>query len=192
MKLTDSQKKTILYFVLGTIIIIILFFYLDKCDRTIVNFFTLFGTFASIFGLWIAYIQIISLKLTNEKTKTAVENSLNKINQMLSVSELSKAIKIIQEIQTSNINGKHEVSLIRMKDLKSILIQIKYNSELNIYTETSIYNQNITDISIDINNLNDLLIGKKKGLNFSKLNSNLEELSTTITEFENKLKFEIK
>lgn len=192
MKLTDSQKKTIMYFVLGTILIVILFLYLDKKDQTIVNFFTLFGTFASIFGLWIAYIQIISLKLTNEQTKIAVENSLNKINQMLSVSELSKAIKIIQEIQTSNINGKHEVSLVRMKDLKSILIQIKYNSELNIYTETSIYNQNITDISIDINNLNDLLIGKKKGLNFSKLNSNLEELSTTITEFENKLKFEIK
>lgn len=192
MKLTDSQKKTIIYFIIGTILIAFLFSYLAKNDRTIVNFFTLFGTFTSIFGLWIAYIQIISLKITNEKTKLAVENSLNKINQMLSVSELSKAIKIIQEIQTSNINGKHEVSLIRMKDLKSILIQIKYNSELNIYTETGVYNQNITDISIDINNLNDLLIGKKKGLNFSKLNSNLEELSTTITEFENKLKFEIK
>ena len=162
MKLTDSQKKTIIYFIIGTILIAFLFSYLAKNDRTIVNFFTLFGTFTSIFGLWIAYIQIISLKITNEKTKLAVENSLNKINQMLSVSELSKAIKIIQEIQTSNINGKHEVSLIRMKDLKSILIQIKYNSELNIYTETGVYNQNITDISIDINNLNDLLIGKKK------------------------------
>ncbi|CCG53697.1 Probable transmembrane protein of unknown function [Flavobacterium indicum GPTSA100-9 = DSM 17447] len=193
MKLTENQKKTILYFIIGTVIIVSLFmFSLEDKDKTIVNFFTLFGTFASIFGLWIAYIQIISLKLTNEQTKIAVENSLNKINQLLSISELSKAIKIIQEIQTSNINGKHEVALIRMKDLKSILIQIKYNSELNIYTETNIYNQNITDISIDINNLNDFLIGRKKGLNFSKLNSNLEELSTTITEFENKLKFEVK
>lgn len=191
MKLTNNQWKTIISFIFGTIIIVLLFINLDKNNRTLVNFFTLFGTFASIFGLVLAYIQIISLKETNEKTKIAVESSLNKINQMLSVSELSKANKIIHEIQTSNINGKHEISLIRMKDLKSILIQIKYNSELNIYTETSIYNQNITDVSIDINNLNDLLIGKKKGLNFSKFNSNLEELSTTITEFENKLKFEV-
>lgn len=192
MKLTSSQKQTLVFFTIGTILIVILFNLITEKERTIVNFFTLFGTFASIFGLWIAYIQIISLKKTNEQTKIAVENSLNKINQMLSVSELSKAIKLIQEIQTSNNNGKHEVSLIRMKDLKAILIQIRFNLDLNIYTETNSYNQNITDISININNMNDLLTGKKKGLNFSRLNSNLEELSTTISEFENKLKFETK
>ncbi len=192
MNLSDSQKKTILVFVIGTIIIFGLFYFLNSEEKTLINFFTLFGTFASLYGLWLAYMQILSLKISNESTKKAVDKSLNRINQVLSVSELSKANKIIQEIQTSNINSKHELSLIRMKDLKHILIQIKFNSELNIYTETSTYNKNITDLSIDISNLNDFILGTKRGVNFSKLNSNLEELSTTLSEFENKLKFETK
>lgn len=140
--------------------------------------------------MWLAYEQILSLKKSSEETKLAVIESLNRIDQILSVSELSKANKIIQEIQTSNSNSKHEISLLRMRDLKNILIQIKYNKDLNDYTETGLYNQNITDLSIDINNLNDLIIGKKKGINSSKLNSNLEDLATTLSEFENKLKFE--
>lgn len=192
MNLSDSQRKTILVFVLGTIAVFGLFYFLDSTDRTLVNFFTLFGTFASLFGLWLAYMQILSLKISNDATKIAVDKSLNRINQVLSVSELSKANKIIQEIQSSNINNKHELSLLRMKDLKHILIQIKFNTELNIYTETNTYNKNITDLSIDISNLNDFILGTKRGVNFSKLNSNLEELSTTLSEFENKLKFETK
>jgi hypothetical protein len=192
MNLSDSQKKTILVFGLGTIAVLCLFYFLESKDKTLVNFFTLFGTFASLFGLWLAYMQILSLKISNDATKLAVDKSLNRINQVLSVSELSKANKIIQEIQSSNINNKHELSLLRMKDLKHILIQIKFNTELNIYTETNTYNKNITDLSIDISNLNDFILGTKRGVNFSKLNSNLEELSTTLSEFENKLKFETK
>lgn len=185
----DNKIKTLFFFIIGTIIVLFIFFKLDSEDVTIVNFFTIFGTYISIFGLWIAYKQLIDLKTVNSETKKAVDLSLNRINQVLSISELSKANKIIQEIQTSNLNEKYELSLLRMKDLKHILIQIKSNSELNIYTETNTYNNNITDLSIDINNLNDFILGVKKGVNFSKLNSNLEQLSTIISEFENKLKF---
>ena len=192
MKLSSSQKNLIYTFIIGTAICTIIFYKLNEVDKNTGNFLTLFGTFLSLYGLWIAYIQILSLKTTAEQTKNAVENSLNRINQILSVSDLSKANKIIQEIQTSNMNGKHELSLLRMRDLKYILIQVKSSAELNVYTETGTYNQNITDLSIDINNLNDLVLGKKKGVNFSKLNSNLEDLATTLSEFENKLKFETK
>lgn len=77
----------------------------------------------------------------------------------------------------------------RMKDLKSILIQVKYNDDLLEYTNNGLYNQNITDLGSDINNLHDLITGIKKGVNFSRLNQNLENLATTLTEFENKLKY---
>jgi len=113
-----------------------------------------------------------------------------RINQVLSISEISKASKVIQEIQTSILHEKSELALIRMKDLKQILIQVKYNRDLTEYTSINSYIQHITDLSIDINNVNDLLLGKKTGVNFSKVNQNLESLATVLIEFENKLKFE--
>ena len=160
----------------------------DK-DKSVVNAFTLFGTFLSLFGLGVAYIQIHSINETSQQTKIAVEKSLLRINQVLSISELSKANKTIQEIQSFLLHQKNEIALMRMKDLKSILIQVKYNEDLLEYTNNNLYNQNITDLGSDINNLHDVIIGVKKGLNFSKLNQNLENLATTLAEFENKLKY---
>ncbi len=189
IKLSKGRILAILTFIWGNIIMGALYFFLDEKDKTIINFISLFGTFLSVYGLAFAYFQIMSIHATGLQIKSEIERSMLRINQVLSISELSKAGKIIHEIQTYIINQKYEVSLIRMKDLKSILIQIKYNEELSEYTSQGIYNQNITDLGSDINNINDLLTGKKKGVNFSKLNQNLENLSTILAEFENKLKY---
>ncbi|RYX81695.1 hypothetical protein EON73_04680 [bacterium] len=190
MKLSSNQIKATFVFIIGSITISLIYYNLKADLKNIVNFFTLYGTFASLFGLYLAYLQIQSIKQTSEETKKAVENSLMRINQVLSVSEISKASKVIQEIQTCILNEKHEVAIIRMKDLKQILIQVKYNGDLIKQTSDNSYNQHITDLSIDINNINDLLLGKKLGVNFSKVNHNLESLATVLTDFESKLKFE--
>ncbi|MGI4021989.1 MAG: hypothetical protein ACRYFA_10820 [Janthinobacterium lividum] len=190
MNLSSNQIKATFVFIIGSIIISVIYYNLRTELKNIVNFFTLYGTFASLFGLWLAYLQIQSIKETSEETKKAVESSLLRINKVLSISEISKASKVIQEIQTSILNDKSELALIRMKDLKQILIQVKFNGDLVEYTSHESYNQHITDLSIDINNINDLLLGKKLGVNFSKINQNLENLITVLIEFENKLKFE--
>lgn len=190
MKLSKNQIKAIVVFLIGTIIISIIYYSLKSELRNIVNFFTLYGTFGSLFGLFLAYLQIQSIRQTSQQTKEAVDKSLVRINQVLSVSELSRANKVIQEIQSSILNSKNELALLRMKDLKQILIQVKYNSDLLEYTNNGSYNQNITDLSIDINNVNDFVLGNKKGVNFSRVNQNLENFSTILSEFENKLKFE--
>lgn len=179
----------IIGFIIGTMIVGIIFYFMPVSEKTVVNAFTLFGTFLSLFGLGIAYLQIHSINTTSKQTKTAVEKSLLRINQVLSVSDLSKANKTIQEIQGFIITEKHEIALMRMRDLKSILIQVKYNNDLTEYTDNGVYNQNITDLGSDINSLHDLILSNKKGVNFSKMNQNLENIATVLTDFENKLKY---
>jgi len=187
--LNSRRQLVIPIFVVGLVLMILLFLFLRPTERTILNFFTLFGTFATLFGLWIAYQQIQSIKETTQKTKQAVEQSLSRITQILSVSDLSKATKIIHEIQNYNLHQQNESALMRMKDLKAILISVKYNNELCILTSVVNYSQLITDLSIDINNINDFLLGNKKGVNYSKINQNLTAIENVFSEFENKLKF---
>lgn len=189
MKLSKDRNIVIIISVIGTLITSYAFYCLEDKDKTVVNAFTLFGTCFSLFGLAFAYIQIQSINQTSQQTKLAVEKSLLRINQVLSISELSKANKTIQEIQASLRQQKYEIALIRMKDLKSILIQVKYNEDLSEYTQNALYNKNISDLGLDISNLHDSISGSKKGINFSRLNQNLENLATTLTEFENKLKY---
>lgn len=192
MKFSKNQIIAIIVFIIGFVATLILYLFLDDSLKNIVNFFTLLGTFISLYGLSLAYIQIQNLKEINEETQTAVQESMKRINQVLSVSELSKANKVIQEIQTSLIHQKHEIVLLRMKDLKYILSQVKNNPDLSVYVTSDIYNQSITDLTIDINNINDHLIGVKKNVSFSKINQNLEALSTYTSDYENILKFSTK
>lgn len=189
MKLDNIKNYTILLFVIGLLIMILIYYNLQTNDKNIINFITLFGTYLSVFGLILAFLQLESIKQINEKTQSEVQISLQRVNDVLAISEISKSIKIIQEIQSYLHSQKSELSLIRMKDLKQILIQVKHNNNLIEFTNHSDYEKSIVDLSIDINNISDSLFKPNRAVNYSKINSNLEELSTTLSNFENKLKF---
>jgi hypothetical protein len=77
-----------------------------------------------------------------------------------------------------------------MKDLKYILIQVKHNKDLEKYTNNEEYSNLLVDLSIDISNLSDNIFKPQKTINITKVNSNLENISTKFSELENKLKFE--
>jgi len=190
MKIKSHRITAMLVFIFGVIGVTILYNSIKPELKNIVNLFTIYGTFATLYGLFLGYLQIYSIKQTSQQTKTAVDKSLVRINQVLSISEISKASKVIQEIQTSILHNRNELALIRMKDLKQILIQVKFNPDLIEYTQNGKYKRNITDLSIDITNLNDLILNNKTGINLTKININLENLATILSEFENKLKFE--
>ncbi len=189
MNLKNFKNSTILFFSVGLLIIVILYYNLPSDVRNIINFISIFGTFFSLFGIILAFLQLESIKQINTKTNKDVKISLNKINDVLSISEISKAIKIIQEIQSYLHYQKSELCLLRMKDLKQILIQIKHNNYLNDFTNNEDYEKYIVDLSIDINNISDNIFKPNRPVNFSKINSNLEDVSTKLSDFENKLKF---
>lgn len=86
------------------------------------------------------------------------------------------------------ISNKLEIMILRMRDLKTILIQVKYNDDLFEYTNSKIYINNITDIGSDISILHNVIIGSKQKLNLSRIQQNLETLATTLSHLENKLK----
>jgi len=190
MKLSKVQIYTILIFIIGFLGLYIYYNSLDKTFKNSLNLISIFGSYLSLFGIIMSFYQIYDLKAINDKTQKEVNLSLIKINNILSVSELSKSLKIVDEIQNSLRVNKNELALIRMKDLKYILIQVKHNKDLEKYTNNEEYSNLLVDLSIDISNLSDNIFKPQKTINITKVNSNLENISTKFSELENKLKFE--
>ncbi|MEC7770838.1 MAG: hypothetical protein VX798_06620 [Bacteroidota bacterium] len=180
----------VIFFVIGLIIVSIAYSFLPIDEKTTVNFITVGGTYSSIFGIIIAYIQILTVKRTTELTKEKVEESNKRIAKTLSVSDLSKAIKLVHEIQNYLVAGKVESAIIRLKDLKSILIYLKYNDDLSKLTSTEIYTESLSNVSINMSNLTKELIGQKKGIDKSKIIEDLETIEDQLGEFEGHLKFD--
>lgn len=186
----NPLSSSILYYFIGLIVITILFFsFFEEVEITKINYISIFGTFTSIYGLIVAYLQILSVKKTSELMKNEVEKANKNTIKIISISDLSKAIKLVQEIQQYLLSDKTESAVIRLKDLKSILINLKYNDQLKFFTDKKDYKDSLGNISINITNLNNELLKIKSEISKSKIISDLEKVESQLGEFEGHLKF---
>ena len=93
-------RKSISYLIalagILTCIVLVVIAYRD--DQNPYTIASLIGSVASLFALVIAIIQIVSIKRISEATNKAVEETKDKIIHAISVSDVSKAIKLIEEV----------------------------------------------------------------------------------------------
>jgi len=83
------------------------------------------GSLASLVGLPIAIWQIYKTRRAAEAAETASLQTQKSILRNLLLSDVSICIKHIEEIKSSARNEKYELSLTRVNDLISQLIQIQ-------------------------------------------------------------------
>jgi hypothetical protein len=189
LKLSKDKRNTLFVFIVGILCTMLLFFKgLSVADQTIINLVTILGTYVSIFGLFVAYIQILSVKKIAEFTEQKMQETKERINLILSVSDISKAVKITEEAQMFLKYKSYPLALLRLKDLKSVIIQASTIPGLNHFIETEHYQILKSKLFDDINNLSDFTSEHKKKINFSIINSDLEQISSILFEFENHLK----
>jgi hypothetical protein len=182
------RQNTYLLLGIGILGIVVTIFFFKDTDKTLPNYATVIGTICSIIGLAIAYVNIVALKKASDNMALQIEQALQKVNQLNSVSEISKAIKTNQEIQQFIRTGKIELAHLRTLDLKYMLLHFNNNSQLTELTANVIYTQLVIEFGIDLTSINDNLINPKRRVDFTKIVNNLEELSTYLTQFETKLK----
>lgn len=186
--MTSVSKNTLVITGLGLLGIILTILFFKDSDKTLPNYATVIGTICSLIGLAIAYVNIIALKKESIAMTNQINLTLQKVNQLNSISEISKAIKTNQEIQEFIRNGKIELAHLRTLDLKYMLLHFNNDTNLKELTNNQTYTQLIIDFGIDLNSINDNLINPKRKVDFSKIVQNLETLSTFLTQFELKLK----
>ena len=190
MKRIKDPVFALIIFIIGFVLVSLSYhFSISEEDKNLINYVSFTGTYASLFGIILAYTQILSVKETAEITKLKVEVSNKRVMKVLSVAELAKAIKLVHEIQNYLLSEKIDPAIIRLKDLKSILIQIRYNKDLEALTKSKAYKESISDISINMNNLNQLVLGTKTGVSTGKIISDLDKIENLLGEFEGHLKF---
>lgn len=186
--MTEVKRNTLILTGVGILGIILTIFLFKESDKTLPNYATVIGTICSLVGLAIAYVNIIALKDASILMTTEIKNTLQKFNQLNSVSEISKAIKTNQEIQQYIRSGKIELAHLRTLDLKYMLLHFNSDPILTELTVSETYKQLVIEFAMDLYSINDNLLNPKRKVDLFKIVNNLEELSTFLTQFETKLK----
>ncbi|MFV0420036.1 MAG: hypothetical protein ACK5KT_15060 [Dysgonomonas sp.] len=149
-------------------------------SQTIINGISILGVYFTILGIGYTFRQVLFVK-------EEVQNSLKELNEFLSYSDISSKIRQIEEIQTFILNSKHELARLRMIDLRSLLIEIKHNKRLEPYFDKNTLSDRLIDLSINITNINDSILYRKK-INYSTVNKHLDEIVLFLEEISSQLK----
>ena len=146
------------------------------------------GSMASFFGLIIAILQIKSVKEITIATQHAIAETKAQLITNISISELAKAVKLIDEIQTYLGLRKYDAAYMRLKDLRILLVQFGGNSQFLQIIGRENYEDLLQNIGIHLVNLYDAVF-KAKVIRIAIMNHTLENAIGMLVAFENELKF---
>ncbi|MCU0340184.1 MAG: hypothetical protein MUE30_09870 [Spirosomaceae bacterium] len=161
---------------------------LKPADRTLVNYVSIIGSIASTAGLFLAYIQILTIKEETQKTRARLDASIHQVQRVLMTADLDRSVKIIQDAQNYLNQEKLEIAYVRMKDLRSLLLSFKGNADFQKLTNQSLFHHYFTDLQIDLDNLKIYLLDHSRKINLPRILQHLEAFEVQLIDFENELK----
>ncbi len=185
------QLIAIIIVLVGIIAFIICINFLPEEQRILVNYITIIGTITSVVGLILVYFQVRSLRDTTKETEKAVKESLKKTNQFISIADLSRAVRIVAEIQDSIRRRDYRLAQLRMRDLRDGLVQLENIVSAEFPQETRTYKIHLEEFNVDLTSLN-AYFSEKDEINragFNNIINNLEKMSTLLNHYEGRLKF---
>ncbi|WP_431294604.1 hypothetical protein [Pedobacter sp. P26] len=186
--MNNRNKIWIISLVVTTIVLVSSVYFLPSKERTYINYLSIVGLILGILGLAISYLQILSVKQITLAIKNEVTESLNRNKSVLLISDISKKVSMIAEIQSFIRNNKIEMCVLRMKDLKLLLSDLNTYKQFSSLVNKKEFNSSYADFHIDLENFHKSLLNEKNKIDKEKINSNLEKLSTLLLDVEFKLK----
>jgi hypothetical protein len=150
-------------------------FYSNKGELTALIDVTL-----TTIALMIAILEIFSLRTVANQIQRSVTNATVKIESILSLSEISRSSKTIEEIQAYLGSGRLESAYLRMKDLRKVIVETKIKGLFLHLEDPTNVNLYCTKLFSDIDDLGGKIY-HEGNIDLASVSSNLEQLSLTFT-----------
>ena len=175
----------IIGFAISCIFLIIWFFLQSRESRSLFNLLTAFGTVISFFGFLFTIAQVVALRNISEATKSAITDTKEKIEQVFSISDLSRTIAVLRVIQENVHDEKFELVKYRLCEVKDVMARVKLLDGFG--DELGIVGQHMVRISMNMKNLDKQIAGKAH-INKLVFCQDMEDIASTLSNIENQLK----
>lgn len=175
----------VIFFILLALICGLYYKYIPQEQRTIFNLATLLGFYVSIYGLAVALWQIIALQNITISTQLAVTQTREKVEQILSISDLAKIVTILRIIEEYINSEKYELAKLRLCDVKDFMMRVEFIG--NIEFDKDNFRRLKKRVEIGLNSI-DKHISNKGKLDKIVFCQDMEEIASMLSQLENQLK----
>jgi hypothetical protein len=179
-----KEQKNIIYWFAGVSILLVTFSLLFKeYSEYFLSILSIFGAVGSVVGLFFVLKQVYHQGQITEELQKKVDETKTLVKKFSSVADLSKGTKLVGETQTLINNEKYESSILRLRDIKEILISVKHIDGTSRKNKIGEY---IVLVEKDLNNIH-YYIHRDRSLKREVIISNLEEISTLLQDVQQKI-----
>lgn len=185
MKNLTKLLLAIIFFVLLGAIIGLYYRYTSQEQQTIFNLATLLGFYVSIYGLAVALWQIMALQNITKSTQSAVAQTREKVEQILSISDIAKIVTSIRIIEEYINSEKYELAKLRLCDVKDFMMRVEFIGKIELDIEE--FGRLKKRVEIDLNSI-DKQISNKAKLDKIIFCQDMEEIASMLSRIENQLK----
>lgn len=161
---------------------------ITPCERTFINVLSIISTISTLVGLTISLWQIHKIATKTEEIKLSIISTKNSFNNVLSTIDVTKSINRIREIQANISEKELKLSLLKLRELKDVLVaNVKSNTKL---ISNATIKKSLQKLTQDIINI-DKHISDNEPVDLPVINKNLEHLCADLIEIQSLLKSEI-
>lgn len=159
--------------ILSLVILVLVWLYDKTRTNYILELIGIIGTIASLYGIWLTFLQVISIKNETEIIKRTSDETRKKLESYESYGELGKALKLVQEVQSYVRMDKFEIGALRLQELKIVLAQEKETKGIELFNA---YEKKLNEINLLLELLEKRIGDKKYNIDTQSLNTQLESV----------------
>jgi hypothetical protein len=147
------------------------------------------GSVASLFGLIIIAIEVLSLRGVAESTRQAVEGTQAEIAASISLADISRALRSIEQVQSFARDGKYELAHMRLQDVRDLLVRLRDNPRFSPSLKPKQFRELLSSVGAELSGLYDSAYDSTTEFDSRRLYQNMERLVIVLVSFENQLRF---
>ena len=182
----NKWRKYILIFLIGLVILLGFWFIVNPNEKTN-NFIKLLGTYLEIYSLIVMFLEILEVKTITEQIDSSIQQTKSKFDSILSLTDISKSTKTIDEIQSYLGNNQVQMAYLRLKDLRKVMIQSEFRELFDLLKDPETIQICYAKVNSDIDDLNSSIY-HNGNIDRDAVSKNLEKLSSAFTTLEEIIK----
>jgi hypothetical protein len=148
------------------------------------------GSLASFVGLTVVALQLAAVRKASLAAASAAGETRESLTKLLALADVSKTIKLVEQIQNDVGAKKYEIARIRMQDVRANMVQFQPRAVSLGAEDVAAFERCLINVGLDLANLYDAAFETGKPINASTLSRNLEEVVAVLLRVERHIKLQ--
>lgn len=144
--------------------------------------------FTTIIGLFLVADQLVKMETAATAAQTAATKATGSLTFLLRATEISRVVKLIDEVKQCNRDKKRDIAILRLQDIRNDLIFLMNNNLMKPKIDEVRFYGFVQDLGLLINGIDKDIQRQTSAVNYVDANKRLDGIAEALVTLDSQLK----